>query len=195
MDHFFSLASENLQKPKDKQHRLRLESYLKAYPKICRFFSNIQPFTENDFIACAHLVYGWMPTTLKLHGNSCTFKNMAELLNKARSDANLDKKDLGAMKKCINNSIVGTSKLLHFTNPEKFPIYDSKTYFFWKPLNSKHQINSVTNYLEYKEDLMRCINDKRYKPVHEKTEQFIGYEVEAMRAAELAMFLSISKKN
>ena len=50
------------------------------------------------------------------------------LLNKAKSGNLLNSEELEIVKKCVNNSLVGTSKLLHFINPSIYAIWDSKIF-------------------------------------------------------------------
>lgn len=64
------------------------------------------------------IVYGWMPTIFE-------FKNQEDFvvatnLNKAKVSEPLKSKDYETLKRLLNGSLVGTSKLLHFINPEKY---------------------------------------------------------------------------
>lgn len=81
--------------------------------------------------AAAYAVYGWMPTILKRSelGGLSDFISSAKKLSKTKAIAsisNLLGSRNSAVMHCINNSVVGTSKLLHFSLPNVFPIWDSK---------------------------------------------------------------------
>jgi len=56
------------------------------------------------------------------------FEEIIAILNRAKIGEPLKVKELDALKACINNSLVGASKLLHFINPEQYAIWDSKIF-------------------------------------------------------------------
>jgi len=105
--------------------------------------------TENLLmLGCA--VYAWMPTILRTWEFS-EFASGALSIQKFRSCDDLD--DAASLvsgrvsNPLLNNSWIGTSKLLHFVNPAVFPIWDSKVAarFGLKP----HRTNSKSFYLDY----------------------------------------------
>ncbi len=55
---------------------------------------------------------------------------------------------LNIMKSKINNSIVGGSKFLHFINPEKYAIWDSKVYKSLFGKRNYNETNNINNYLK-----------------------------------------------
>jgi len=77
-------------------------------------------------LACA--VYGWMPTILK--GSKIQELGSAFSLKKIKSIKSWEEAELFLLEiddvAPINNSWVGTSKFLHFLNPDIFPIWDSR---------------------------------------------------------------------
>ncbi|NIJ55018.1 hypothetical protein FHS68_004205 [Dyadobacter arcticus] len=85
-----------------------------------------------------------MPTIFDFRSDN--FEEVLEILNRAKSGADLKVSELAALKACFNNSLVGTSKILHFVNPEKFAIRGSK----------------VCNYVLQKEKLSRGIYKPKY---------------------------------
>ena len=120
-------------------------SYKLSYKPIIKHFKYLKkqdPCNEKWLIHGASLVYSWMPTILNLraeHTNEaiCSMKNI-----KKRSKE-LEQKLLGEhcsqivseiapvceialLRNCINNSIRGASKFLHFSYPKTFPILDSR---------------------------------------------------------------------
>lgn len=63
--------------------------------------------------------YSWMPTILKSMKLENTEKAII-LLNKVKRGKILSVDELLILKETFNNSLVGSSKLLHFINPEKY---------------------------------------------------------------------------
>ena len=103
--------------------------YYSSYWALLKFAAETQDDPQNNGIlglSCA--VYGWMPTILK----NWKFENFNADVP-VSTIRNLD--TVGAARAFlsridpespINNSWVGLSKLLHFLNPEIFPIWDSR---------------------------------------------------------------------
>lgn len=82
---------------------------------------------DDGLLALAHAVYGWMPTMLK-NWNLDALPKAGERIHSIRSvntHAAALKLVTNLNEKPINNSWIGTSKLLHFINPNHFPIWDS----------------------------------------------------------------------
>lgn len=167
------------------------DSYLLSYPILRDYFSNIHSYDSEKLVVAAHAVYGWMPTvlTLQIEGVENDLNAAAQILNKAKNNEQLSNINLEILKRLINNSIVGTSKLLHFVNPEKYAIWDSKIYEFIKneaPYN--YRVNKVEEYERYIKNLGDLTMDKRFPELQQKVNNMMGYEVSAVRAAELVMF-------
>jgi hypothetical protein len=62
--------------------------------------------------------------------------------------------------KAINNSVVGTSKFLHFVAPEIFPIWDSRIAAVFG-FRHDYQINNALNYRKYCD----AIHDRLARPI------------------------------
>ena len=133
------LSTEN----KRKQYCSYEESYVPIYEHFQPLIDqNTDTATKKWLIHGASLVYSWMPTALILHTNQkneaiCSLKNIKENKTRAEKIKNMKKmlldKDCSSivnailpLRNCINNSIRGTSKFLHFSFPEVFPIWDSR---------------------------------------------------------------------
>ena len=71
------------------------------------------------------LSYGWMPRILRNLGHISREDDLIKYLNKAKSNErpSLTSEEIEHIASCINNSVTGASKLLHFINPE-YPIWD-----------------------------------------------------------------------
>lgn len=96
-----------------------------SYNEFIKYFDEINSEIKlHHLIISSHFVYGWMPTILKFKNTN--IKEVLIYLNKARSNHLLSEKELLEIKACVNNSMVGTSKLLHFINPQIYAIWDSR---------------------------------------------------------------------
>ena len=87
--------------------------------------------------------------------------------------------------------MVGVSKLLHFTAPNVFAIWDSKIYSFVfeeKPHN--HRVNQLAKYREYMSRLDQIKRRPGFQAFHESVISKVGYEISSLRAIELVMFLN-----
>jgi len=128
--------------------------YSEGYLALCHLIRDrTDPGCEQELLAAAYAVYGWMPTILK------RFENLVQLsqfivevrglpLNNAvpliRDAAQSNR---GGVLRSLNNSVVGTSKLLHFFRPDLFPIWDSRIAKLFGYVNGRH--NNPVVYLAY----------------------------------------------
>ncbi|MGL5921128.1 MAG: hypothetical protein ACRCZQ_11610, partial [Bacteroidales bacterium] len=102
----------------------------------------------------------------------------------------LNIQQLGILKSCINNSIVGVSKLLHFISPEIYPIWDSRIYKYASGKKSLNQnyINNVDSYYLYINKMNEIVSDNETKRAIIKIQSQIDYKISDIRAIELLMF-------
>lgn len=134
----------NTQIPRD-------NSYIVSYPYILAYFQSVNVFSERDFVCGAHIVYGWMPTVLDLNTENISFglKRGADLLTRTKEIGRITDIDLEILVKLVNNSLVGSSKLLHFAAPNAFAIWDSKIYsFVFQEKAHNYRVNQVVKYRE-----------------------------------------------
>lgn len=115
-------------------------SYQISYPMLIDYFKCLRWMSKDCFARGVFMVYGWMPTTLRFNmgclleedGYSEIRKFLLDLQRidvASNLDLLVDEKSVKffeRLKEIANNSVVGMSKLLHFVNPDIFPIYDSK---------------------------------------------------------------------
>jgi hypothetical protein len=169
------------------------DSYLESYPYLCAHFSGKAVIEPADVVLGAHMVYGWMPTVLGLNmyaGAEASLGEAARLLNAARR-RDLGRDELLVLKGLVNNSIVGASKLLHFVEPARYPIWDSRIFaFVHGKLGHAYQVNSVDAYVSYRRDLLALASHVRFASFHAAVNAKVGYPVSALRALELMMFLA-----
>jgi hypothetical protein len=103
-------------------------SVCEQYDALVRLFSRLDPASDEDLIVGALAVYGWMPTMMnKLIAREELKKLIAELAWTGTNEvaAALQRNIPSGALRSVNNSIVGTSKLLHFFLPDKVAIWDS----------------------------------------------------------------------
>jgi len=179
-------------------------TYLSSYPIILNW-ARKQKIDEEFLVIASHVVYGWMPRILSLRRRD---EDVLSLLEEAKKgDFFLEeKKDnykkLEKIITCVNGSLVGVSKLLHFINPEVYPIWDSNVYcYLFGKMPYDYQISKIENYKDYKNGLEDLI---AYPEINEVTAEVnkklmayyelnpIDAEVELtvskMRAIELTLF-------
>ena len=161
------------------------EQYLRTYPQLLRSTALLaKEMGEDALPAISHMAYGWMPTILKKFSDSepdivgpatgCRSFEEASALIQSLDDSP------------INNSWVGMSKVLHFINPEVFPIWDSRV--------AKHfdlkitQVNKKNNFLEYLTFVEENRKSDAVKRVQEAFVKEVGYSVTDVRACEFILF-------
>ena len=132
-------------------------SYIKSYESILDFFNDIQ-LNENSLIQGAHMVYGWMPTILNINKHDLDTQNVILSLKKIHKE--IDEANLNVIRKFMNNSTVGASKLLHFMYPEKYPIWDSKICEIITGKSHYQKIQNIPFYINYCQAIQNLINEK-----------------------------------
>jgi hypothetical protein len=168
-----------------------------------------QSFEKDECIAFAHMVYGWMPTILNDANDEIgTWANddwvkIKGCLEKARSGENFGVDELKNVMVLTNNSIVGTSKLLHFINPNVYPIYDSRVFHAIRKLagdkkktEDSNTVNDENKYLAYVGWVHRVINeDKEGQSLIEmktqlKEKGFVKDEASNVRVVEVLLYIN-----
>lgn len=165
------------------------ESYLLSYPYFLSYFKNLKSINLENLIIGISFTYSWMPTTLKTI-NLQNPKEIITLLNDVKNGELIDEKQLTTLKTAFNNSLVGTSKLLHFINPEQYAIWDSRVFRF---LNNsephKYKLEKPKVYIEYLKLIEKLKNEKAFEAFFELMKQNVGYEITEYRALELGFFI------
>ena len=164
------------------------ENYLISYPHFLNYFKNLQKVNIENLVVGISFTYSWMPTILKSI-NLNKSEKVLEILNKVRNGGGIVETELVILKETFNNSLVGSSKLLHFINPTKYAIWDSRVFRF---LNNeephKYKIEKPNAYLNYLKLLENIKNQKNFIKFYELMKQKVGYEITEYRAIELAFF-------
>lgn len=171
------------------------EGYL-ALRQLVRDRTN--PARERELLAAAYAVYGWMPTILKRVDNLARLSQfMGEVRSLSVNEALPLVREAAAVSKdgiltSLNNSVVGTSKLLHFFRPDLFPIWDSRIARLFGLANGRHNNSAV--YLAYLEMLHGWCT--KCEPVPEPIQRIVQKgasdtdPVSQLRLTEYALFLA-----
>jgi hypothetical protein len=168
------------------------DSFMLSYREFITYFASLESITPHNLIIGSHFTYGWMPRQLEL--KKPTKERLAEtadVLNEVKKHGRLsgEREKLLFLKGLINNSLVGTSKLLHFVNPHVYAIWDRRVYRYINQCDPHdYQINDVENYLAYLKNCEEIVQDERFKQIHIVINGKVGYEVTPYRAVELIMF-------
>lgn len=168
------------------------DSYVASYPFLISYFKALKPIGVADLVRGAHMAYGWMPRVLTLNMREYgDLKQGSEILNSVKEQGKISLSELKSLSSLINNSVVGASKLLHFVQPQYFPIWDSNLYTFVyeKPAYS-YRVNSSETYLKFFGLMNRMAEKEEAKYLAMSVSYKIGYDITPIRAMELVMFLN-----
>jgi hypothetical protein len=134
-----------------------------------------------------------MPTIFEFTSNE--LEKCLPLLNKAKGSEMLIEDELNLLKSTFNNSLVGTSKLLHFINPEIYPIWDSRVYRYLTNSEPYHnRIGDTSSFLQYVEWVRIITQHPNFNNAIRTVENRVGYKMTRVRVAELIMYSSGSKE-
>lgn len=164
------------------------ENYFQSYTYFLNYFKNLDSINlENIFIGIS-FTYSWMPTILKSIRLENP-ENVIAILNDVKIGKQITEEQLFILKKSFNNSLVGTSKLLHFINPNQYAIWDSRVFRF---LNNekphKYKLEKPKTYIEYLNFIENLKSEKIFNTFYDLMKQKVGYEITEYRALELAFF-------
>lgn len=162
------------------------DSYIESYPEFLKYFESLKLIEKHHLIISSHFVYGWMPTIIQI--DTRDLNKVLFLLNAAKSGHELTINELEILKSCINNSMVGLSKLLHFINPQDYAIWDSRIFKYLTGKKSQYGIDKAVNYNAYLKEIKKIIQHPDYTSLHFKIERNFSYSITPMRAVEVLMF-------
>ncbi|GAO27780.1 hypothetical protein [Geofilum rubicundum] len=183
---FENLTFEKLSSDAERFHIVGNNSYLETYPEFLKYFESIDRIEKHHLIISSHFVYGWMPTII--HINTKEINKVLTLLNAVKAGHILGLEELEILKYCINKSMVGLSKLLHFINPEDYAIWDSRIYRYITGKKSQYGIDKAENYSKYLSEIREISKHQGYPDLHLIIERHFGYPLTSMRAIEILIF-------
>jgi len=126
--------------------------------------------SKEDLIRIAGMAYAWMPRMIRLHFNAeYRWEGLLGKIKEFKDGNTAIRADvIQELSKNIDNSIVATSKVLHFINPEFAPIIDSRVIRGWNcffsdridkkevcklpsslSFNEKNHLQKIKQYIDY----------------------------------------------
>ena len=170
-------------------------NYLLSYPYFLNYFQNLESINLENLVIGISFTYSWMPTILKALNLKNTEK-VVFILNEVKKGKLIDEQQLTTLKTTFNNSLVGTSKLLHFINPKQYAIWDSRVFRFLNNVEPhKYRLEKPRAYIEYLKLIEELKNEKVFTAFFELMKQKVGYDITEYRALELAFFKGIPFQN
>lgn len=167
--------------------------YAEMYSYYLDFFETKNEIKVSDMVIGIGFTYSWMPTILKKLKLENKDKAVI-VLNRVKDGHLIDENDLNLLMTVCNNSLVGTSKLLHFINPKKYAIWDSRVYRFLYDENVvyKYKLDMTEKYLEYLIVLKEFSSDLKFQKViskmRNKMQNKFEYQISDFRALEMMFF-------
>lgn len=140
---------------------------------------------DSKVLAGAYMVYGWMPTMLRLKGPRESIFELA----RAGRDCSVDISKLESCARTLNNSLVGTSKLLHFIAPNSYPIWDSRVYralFSQNP--HPYRVENASVYMDYLSWVVQMEGEEGFESLKSRFEAEAGYSVTSKRVVEATLY-------
>ena len=189
---FKNLSYETIKKDAENFTFYGNDSYIETYPEFLLYFKKLDQIEKHHLIISSHFVYGWMPTIIQI--DTKDIDKVLFLLNAAKAGHILNVEELKLLKNCVNNSLVGLSKLLHFINPRDYAIWDSRIFRYLTENKSNYGIDNPILYLEYLKGLNHISEHKDYGMLHALIERYFDYPIEPMRVLELVMFETDRKR-
>lgn len=186
-----------LEKSESLKKRPEDEQQLTSYDDMLEFTArNKKNLNRVTLVGLAHMVYGWMPTMIR----HTSFKDDAKDWNECIKRGCLEEAFVERVSRLTNNSVVGASKLLHFLNPQKYPIFDSKVYnsIVDDKGSGKDISKKIRDYICYAKKIRDLVNDSREKSKIEKIKNNLiekgylqkGSDPSPIRVLELVLYVS-----
>ncbi|MFW1982214.1 hypothetical protein ACG94M_02635 [Acinetobacter guillouiae] len=164
------------------------ENYLQAYSYFLNYFRKIDRIQLDDIVIGISFTYSWMPTILKKI-DLTNSENLILILNKVKNGEVISIEEINLLKQAFNNSLVGTSKLLHFINPNKYAIWDSRVFKFLSGEKSYiSKFKQAEIYIEYLQLLDNLKLEEDFNIFFTIIQHKVGYEISEYRALELAFY-------
>lgn len=170
-----------------KNFEIQMRSDFISYPEFLKYFRDLETLTRHNLIIGINFTYGWMPTIFDFRSKN--FNEALVILNKAKKDIIPTVEDLTLLKGLFNNSLVGTSKVLHFINPNVFAIWDSRVYRYLTGKESHdYRIGNSNTYLDYLEFCDYLTKQKEFNMIYKSVIKKVGYSMTPFRVVELIMY-------
>jgi hypothetical protein len=157
-----------------------------SYSHFLNWFKNRKFLTEKQLAIASYFTYGWMPRTLKIRATKMQIA--LDAINDVLKNNVVEKKHHDSIKNILNESYIGSSKLLHFAKPDLMPIYDSKVAIFC--FGTSQGYNNYDWFDKYKKYVDKLKVDKRADNLRKNLSNEVGFEITVYRALEYAMYVA-----
>lgn len=168
------------------------DPFTRAYFEFLTFFERTSRIEPHHLIIGAHFTYGWMPTMLRMRSND--YAPAAATLGRAKVGMPLDDAQIEALAALVNNSLVGASKLLHFVNPRRYPIWDSRVYRYLHGGDYHPHLHKVVAYREFINVCEAISGHADFGPAHTSLNAKMGRPVTPFRAVEIVMYTAGARR-
>lgn len=169
--------------------KVEKQTYDVSYIEFVEYFKNITTITKHNLVIGINFTYGWMPTIFDFRSDN--FDEAIEILNNVKIGIIPGVEQLELLKGLFNKSLVGTTKLLHFINPEKLSIWDSRVYRYLTGQKSyNYRIGNCEAYLSFLTYCNFLTQNESYEKIHYSICNKLGYSMTKFRTAELIMYLN-----
>lgn len=138
---------------------LRERTYLATYPGMIFIGASPGIPASVKFHQLATLVYGWMPRIIRVDPAHSAAAVAAFSVALSATPTTFRSVPIQSIHDCLH-SVVGASKLLHFANPDVFPIWDSNIESFRAQPDS--DVTSVRQYLDYVSEVHDIRHDQGF---------------------------------
>ena len=171
--------------------------YRLGYKALLMLGSRTDWSDPHAILAMMYAAYGWMPTVLKVKEDwEQSARQLGQLVVDLRTRAQPKEENFRVLARAaesgalfsVNRSVVGTSKLLHFANPDFCPIWDKviATRFGYPVSGQGH--NSPEAYLSYSRAIHAWLDRSSFGI--EELGVLAGQEAGPLRRVEFALFLA-----
>jgi hypothetical protein len=158
-----------------------------SYLEFVKYFSDLTEIKKHNLIIGINFSYGWMPTCFDFRSDN--FKDAVDILNRTKQGMVPTVEELMLLKGLFNNSLVGTSKLLHFINPNIIAIWDSRVYRYLTEQEYYEDRKGICEaFLDYLKFCDLLTQPNEYNQIHSFIEGQVGYPMTKLRTAELIMY-------
>ena len=140
---------------------LRRYTYLSTYPDIIVYTQGIDEIQVSQFQQLAMMAYAWMPRVLRI--DKAHLQLAIQAVNDATQTTIQNYQNIGIQNiaMCLH-SVVGASKLLHFANPNVFPIWDRKIQAFRDLPNGSYNMSKIQNYIDYVDNTHAIVTEEGF---------------------------------
>ncbi len=174
-------------------YKVNKQTYDISYLEFLKYFHEKETINKHNLVIGINFTYGWMPTIFDFRSEN--FDESLKILNRAKNGIVPSSEELLTLKGLFNNSLVGATKLLHFINPEKLAIWDSRVYRYLTGETAyNHRIGNCETYLDYLKFCKLLTSEEKYEKEHNEICKKIGYPITKFRSAELIMYLNGAKR-